>query len=175
MATLDDALASLQVRDFVPETLVRDFVDESTGVRILVRRGRFSFCAYLGVHRSHVLAELPELEFPAHWGINFREWGAAGSPWAEDWFWWGWDYGHAGDIIDRDAIFPPEEELPPELRRLLADLERSSRASLLPPAKDWTVGEIVQQALFLAQFVHEQVLKSELLSKQVSASSKPQA
>src|SRR3546814_20921807 len=75
--------------DYPCGTVLRVYSDPVSGLRMLVVRGPFSFCSYVGVHADHALASLEELEFDCHFGINFRNWGQPGTLWEENWFWGG--------------------------------------------------------------------------------------
>jgi hypothetical protein len=68
-----------------------------SGVRYIIMRGPVALCAYLGVPLDHPLANQPYDDIPlrVHGGLTFGEEGK--KPWPEGWFWYGWDYGHAGD------------------------------------------------------------------------------
>lgn len=72
--------------DFAPGTTLHDHIDPESGLRLLVVRGPFTFCGYLGVKADHALAGLEELEFPCHCGVSYQTWGAAGTPWEEGWY-----------------------------------------------------------------------------------------
>ncbi|MCC5611441.1 hypothetical protein LC612_33045, partial [Nostoc sp. CHAB 5834] len=123
----------------------REFIDSETGFRVLVRRSDFCWCAYLGVRKDNPLADLDELNFDCHWGINFRKWGLPGSPWEEGWFWYGWDYGHAFDVTNFPGFSEEEmQEAFPELHaRMKAIFEGMPRV----PRKDWTLDEIFEDAM----------------------------
>lgn len=102
-----------------------------TPFRGLILRTPFCYCAYIGVPKDHWLADMQELQFECHWGVTFRGPGD-GLVRPADWFWYGWDYGHAGD-----QIFLPLS-LPPELAALLPE----GIAEQLEQGKVWTVQEI---------------------------------
>lgn len=72
-----------------------DAIEE--GVRVLIMRGPFHLCAYLGVPEAHPLAgfDYNDLPMHVHGGLTFCGEGKNG--WPEGWYWYGWDYGHSGD------------------------------------------------------------------------------
>lgn len=81
----------------IPECMVlRDYFDE--GVRCLVLRSSFHLCAYLGIPIDHPLANKSYDDIPlqCHGGLTFGDKGD-GKIWPENWFWYGWDYGHCDD------------------------------------------------------------------------------
>jgi len=66
------------------------------GVRFIVMRGPASLCAYLGVPSDHPLAghNYDDLLVDCHGGLTFA---GSGENWPTGWYWYGWDYAHAGD------------------------------------------------------------------------------
>ena len=60
-------------------------------------QGDYCPCAYLGVPQSHWLANMDTLEFDCHWGLTFR--GTSSHAELAGFYWFGWDYGHAGDLL----------------------------------------------------------------------------
>ena len=79
-------------------TIIHDIFDE--GVRFLVMRGPASLCAYVGIPVKHPLAgfdynDLPNVD--AHGGLTFASLGSKESSWPEEFYWYGWDYGHSRD------------------------------------------------------------------------------
>lgn len=140
-------------RDFAVGEVVFDHTDADSGLRALVLRGSWAFCAYVGVQADHTLAGLEELEFRCHWGITWSAWGDD-APHPAGWYWWGWDYGHAFDKVD----FP---DLPPGLQARLDALR-----DLYPtPSKDWTVEEVTQDALDVLVTLREQLAHSAELAQ----------
>lgn len=80
--------------------IVRDWFDE--GVRALVMRGPAALCAYLGVPEKHPLAgwNYDDLPLSVHGGLTF---GCLGKePWPTGFYFYGWDYAHAGDACVYD-------------------------------------------------------------------------
>ena len=144
------------------EGLLRDHLDPESGLRVLVLRGSFSFCGYVGVRTDHVLAGLADFEFRCHHGITFSEWGQEGS-WREPgWYWWGWDYGHCSDR--RHFALPPglPLQLQAELERLETTTARQRPLGL--PQKDWTLGEVFEDCLKVRDSVKEELSRSSALA-----------
>lgn len=121
--------------------VLQDFLIAGTPLRGLIVQGPFSLCAYLGVPREHWLAHMEELDFPCHWGVTFSAEGD-GELRPADWYWYGWDYAHAGDAL----------QLPPELKALLPESLRPGRQ-----AKQWTVEEVEHEVIDSAQALFEQI------------------
>ena len=88
-----------------PGTVYYD--EHSGGVRLLVLRGPCSVNAYLGVPLSHPLAgfDYDDLPLDVHGGLTFSSEGGGNSGFPEGWFWYGWDYAHAGDRPMYDSSF----------------------------------------------------------------------
>lgn len=140
--------------DFPYGYLVKDYTDPDTGLRVIVRAGTVSFCAYVGVQTGHVLAELDDLEFDCHQGITYREWGSKETGFPEGWFWWGWDYAHFCDKTEFSL-----EDLPPESQKRVQELKSALEEALedmlgmdlsnIPKRKTkrWTADEVFQDAL----------------------------
>jgi|GEM_PF-6979487 len=107
-----------------------------TPFRGLILRTAYCYCAYIGVPQEHWLADMQELQFECHWGVNFREPGD-GRVQPASWFWYGWDYGHAGDQTFLLQSMPPEiaEMLPEGLKQHLG------------AGKSWTLAEIEQDVI----------------------------
>lgn len=75
------------------------------GIRVLVLRGPFHMCAYLGIPEDHPLAGFSYDDIPlrVHGGLTYSGEGVTGAP--EGFHWFGWDYGHAGDkCVYHDGI-----------------------------------------------------------------------
>lgn len=124
-------------RDFQEGQVLYDHVDERTGLRGLVLRGTFSFCAYVGVPDGHVLASLEELEFSTYRGVTLRE-PSSFLGMEEGWFLFGWDYAHAGDRLVAPPGFP--------------DISISLMGNA---PKDWTLEEVVEHVLDALFELHE--------------------
>jgi len=143
--------------DYPPDSKVREMVDEPTGFRILLSRGMLGFCCYLGVPAEYLLAGVEDLRITCHDGITFQAWGEEGSLWAPGWYWWGWDYQHAGDLWDIEGAFAG---LGPEGQALAARFERLLQPAGGFPRKEWTVDAILQEARAAAQQLKEQLLEA---------------
>lgn len=71
---------------------------QERGVRGIVMRGPFSLTAYLGVPADHPLTavgDYDDLPLNVHGGLTYS---GCGKEWPQGWYWWGWDYAHAGDL-----------------------------------------------------------------------------
>lgn len=97
------------------------------GVRVIVMRGPAALCAYLGVPKDHPLAgfDYNDLPMQVHGGLTFGS--APEEGWPQGWFWYGWDYAHAGDW----STYDDERRDPPPWKS---------------DAKKWTVPEVVAEA-----------------------------
>ena len=150
--------------DFPPETVLRDYTDEASGLRMLVVRGPLSFCAYVGVRASHLLAELAELRIESK-RFNFQDWGAPDTVWPQGWYWWGWDYAHAWDQVDLESSMP--DDTPAELRAALLAIQ--SRPYGDRPRKNWTLGEVAEDALDVLMELKQALTENEKLAALVLA------
>ena len=94
-------------------------------IECTVLRGPSSFCAYLGIPINHPLAgfDYDDIPLSCHWGLTYG--GTDLSGLTKNKYRYGWDYGHCDDVSTYDI------ELPILTRK--------------PGAKNWTVGEIVQE------------------------------
>lgn len=140
--------------DFPYGYIVKDYTDPDTGLRVLVRVGSVSYCAYVGVQTGHVLADLEDLDFNCHQGITYQKWGCKESGFPEGWFWWGWDYAHFCDKSEFSL-----EDLSPEAQANVAETKAALEEALgelvgmdfsnLPKRKTkrWTADEVFQDAL----------------------------
>jgi len=90
--------------DLKSGTILED--GHENGVRYLIMRGPNSLCCYLGVPKDHPLANRSYDDIPldCHGGLTFSEKGD-GEIRPEGWFWYGWDYGHAGDVSFDDLKY----------------------------------------------------------------------
>ncbi|MBK6616325.1 hypothetical protein [Ottowia sp.] len=111
--------------------VVRDFCDPASGLRGLVVRGGMSWCAYVGAPNEHALHGFEELRFDCHHGVNYTNQGEDSAFLPHGWYWWGWDYAHAGDA----TIMPPE---------LAQFYERLAAGRKL---KVWTLDEVAEEVL----------------------------
>lgn len=155
------------ITEFQPGELLHDFIDPETGLRFLVTRGWFSFCAYVGVQADHALAGLEEFRFRCHWGVNYQAWGQADSPLAAGWYWWGWDYGHAGDVVSFMQGLPEnisDEELA-HIKRMEDLRNDTSSRSGLPPGKNWTLEEVVEDSFDVLMELRNGLKESEKFAR----------
>lgn len=74
---------------------------EHEGVPCQVRQGGVSFCGYVGVPLDSPLAgkSYDDMPLECHGGLTFAEPGRKGYL-PEEFFWYGWDYGHHGDYSE---------------------------------------------------------------------------
>lgn len=89
----------------VPGKAYADWEDEE--YRCLIIRGPGSLCGYIGVNEDHPLygVEYDNLPIECHGGLTFSDKGDDTFRPAGRW-WFGWDYGHAGDASFYDLISP---------------------------------------------------------------------
>lgn len=114
--------------------VVYDKFDE--GLRFIVMRGPVAWCAYVGVPLDHPLAgfsydDLPSVE--AHGGLTFASEGGREGSWPKGYYWYGWDYAHAGDRTVSDYRMSLEKPNDP-----LWKLDEKD--------KDWTIDEVVKDS-----------------------------
>lgn len=145
--------------------ILYDVVDPRSGLRGLVLRGPFAFCAYVGAPREHLLDGVEDLSFDCHFGVTYTGWGDGFRP--VDWFWWGWDYGHFTDMTTISDEM--SDLLPPELKAQLGALFGDPRS-----LKRWSVGEIaaqVQEALdeLASQLAAAKIYTHQILAPKVSS------
>ena len=87
---------------------VYDVFDE--GLRFIIKRGPFHWCGYVGIPKDHPLAGFgyDDISFvSAHGGLTFAREG--GNNWPENYYWYGWDYGHSGDYSHFEHRPDPKE------------------------------------------------------------------
>ena len=123
------------------------------GLRFIVMRGPSSLCAYVGVPIDHPLAhfDYDDLPVTAHGGLTFAGEGDKWRP--EGFYWYGWDYSHAGD----KSMFA--KELPDNLLALHGD------------DKEWLVQDVIRDSedtlfdfkslLRLAEQIKKETLKED--------------
>lgn len=121
-----------EVLDIAPGTIVSDEYVE--GVRVIVMRGPVALCAYLGIPSSHPLAgySYDDIPLQCHGGLTFGKEGD-GPFWPKEFYWYGWDYGHAGDRATYSYESPLKEKF-----------------SLRDNEKEWTVKEVKEEARWVA-------------------------
>jgi len=121
-------------------------------IRYLIMRGPVGLCAYLGISKDHPLAgkNYYDVDLGVHGGLTFSEIGD-GKRWPKDFWWYGWDYSHAGDypfyyddpaylgVIRDDYIFDEMskkwsikeveqeiKEILPEFKKLMKQAEKKN-------------------------------------------------
>lgn len=120
--------------------ILKDFPISGTPLRGLVVQGPFCLCAYVGVPREHWLANMDELSIPCHWGITFSGEGD-GDLRPENWYWFGWDYGHCSDA------WSLADELPQEVKEAMAQFSAGTNHGA---RKKWGVEEIELEIIDVA-------------------------
>ena len=103
-------------------TVYEDFVEE--GIRCRIMRGPCGMVAYLGISPSHPIAgkEYDDIPLDVHGGLTFSRAGD-GKNWPKGYWWYGWDYAHAGD-------------------KAFYDLERPWASAWKDNYHEWTVPEV---------------------------------
>jgi len=105
-------------------TILHDVFEE--GVRFIVMRGPFALCGYVGIPSEHPLAghDYDNIPVEAHGGLTFGAEGDGLRP--KGFYWYGWDYGHAGDYCFHDDTFPTELRIESDKKWLLEDVIEDS-------------------------------------------------
>ncbi len=82
----------------------------SEGIRFIIMRGPCSLCAYVGIPLAHPLAgySYDDLPVDCHGGLTFASEGRGA--WPAGYFWYGWDYAHAGDYSFFDDDYSPDSQ-----------------------------------------------------------------
>ena len=145
--------------DYPVNAVLRDYTDGTSGLRYLVVRGPLSFCAYVGVPADHTLCSLEELDFECHYGITFQQWGAAGTPWPEGWYWWGWSYSHNTDWIDWEALLSPGT--PKQFQLQVLKMAKALNGLGGKKPHNWTLAEVTEDALDALSALAEQLAQSQ--------------
>jgi hypothetical protein len=127
----------------------------------VVVRGPYSWCAYVGAPTDHFLSQLEEIRFRCHYGWNYAA-ADTGKPLSEGYFWWGWDYAHAGDL------HIPTDTLPEDLR---AHMDRHFDSLRL--AKDWTSDEVREHVLSALMELRGAIQENEALAAAVLGTAAP--
>jgi len=85
-----------QLRGIESGTILHDEYED--GIHFIVMRGSSHLCAYLGIPKTHPLAnhDYNLLPIECHGGLTFGQMGD-GKNWAKESYWYGWDYGHCDD------------------------------------------------------------------------------
>lgn len=92
-------------------------------VRYLVMRGLYALNVYVGVTEGIASAGWPYYLVPlyVHGGLTFSSLGD-GKVWPADWWWYGWDYAHAGDRSWAELELPSLPRSRSRLRTWTPDL-----------------------------------------------------
>ena len=104
-------------------TIVYDVFDE--GIRFIIKKSSWHWCGYIGIPLDHPLAgfNYEDLDFiSAHGGLTFASSGS--DKWPEGYYWYGWDYGHAGDYCHYDIKID----------------------NMIESEKDWTIKEVIEDS-----------------------------
>ena len=120
---------NLHARDLIKSRdemkVVFDEFDE--GIRFVIMSLYSHFTAYVGIPSDHPLAgfDYDDVPLSAHYGLTYSDYGGKHLP--KGYYWYGWDYTHAGDYH-----YPGEKMIKenPDLFKKGAD------------EKDWTLGEV---------------------------------
>lgn len=77
-------------------TVFADWFED--GIRVVIIRGPAALCCYLGIPNDHPLAghSYDDVSVRAHGGLTYSGDGVMGCP--KGFYWYGWDYAHAGDV-----------------------------------------------------------------------------
>jgi hypothetical protein len=92
------------------------YIDRREGdMRFVILKGGYALCAYVGAPKSHPLhiaekiklverkldndSGYREIEINCHYGLTY---GPGSLDLDDDWLFYGWDYGHAGDRLLMD-------------------------------------------------------------------------
>lgn len=97
-------------------TVYKDWTQD--GIRCQIVRGTAALCAYLGVPIDHPFAgrDYDDVSLECHGGLTYSRKGCnAGRP--VGWWWYGWDYGHAGDAVVFSNRIHGHEWLPVEVKK----------------------------------------------------------
>ncbi|OGK35114.1 hypothetical protein A3F59_02670 [Candidatus Roizmanbacteria bacterium RIFCSPHIGHO2_12_FULL_38_13] len=111
--------------------IVYDVFDE--GIRFIIMRGPYHWCAYIGIPVEHPLAGMSydDMSINAHGGLTFSAKGGGKKKneedilWPEGYWWYGWDYGHSGDYSHFEHR--PEK--------------------MMEDDKDWTIDEVIKDSM----------------------------
>ena len=84
-----------KARDFKKDTLVKEWIEDGIKAVIISRHSHFT--AYLGIPADHPLSgfSYDDLPLSVHGGLIFGSEGMEKFP--KGYFYYGWDYAHAGD------------------------------------------------------------------------------
>jgi len=130
-------------------TIVFDEFDE--GLRFIIMRGPYHWCAYIGIPLEHPLSGFfyGDLNIDCHCGLTFSSIGGGErygkpDPRPEGYWWYGWDYGHLGD----KSFYGTGKEY-----------------EFLENSKNWTIGEVKKDS-WKAKYDFKKLMK---LSEKIKA------
>lgn len=105
-------------------------------IRILVRRGGASLCAYVGIPIEHPLAGFfyDDMPLDCHGGLTFCEEGKKDNDWPEGFYWYGYDYAHAGDYMTYYDTLPSSTSL------------KNLKVLALREDRKWTIKDVKAEA-----------------------------
>jgi hypothetical protein len=157
MLRVSDELGRKHARDFGKESCkVLEWNEDGVQRLILNVRGSH-FTQYLGIPEDHPLAgfNCEELPIRCHGGLTFSDEGDD-KYYPKGFYWYGWDYAHAGDFITAGAN----------------DLITTSGLFSLNGDKDWTLKEVIEDGY--QAFYDFKVLKelAEKIANKVSKRNK---
>lgn len=119
---LPDSTRAIEVSE-VGRVVFDKFED---GIRFVVARGSASWCAYAGIPKDHPLAGFSYddlMGVNAHGGLTYAGNGVRGVP--DGFYWYGWDYAHAGDVSVYDHEYSKDR---------------------VSEEHDWTIAEVVEDS-----------------------------
>jgi hypothetical protein len=113
-------------KNFNQGEIIKDWMEG--GIRCLIMRGPASFCAYLGVPEGHPLEGFSYDDIPldCHGGLTFAGINKSGGTRPKNWYFYGWDYAHAGDKCHYEIELPQFSEV----------------GKIIENGKDWTDEEV---------------------------------
>jgi|GEM_PF-2225311 len=129
MLKVSDELGKKHARDFGKKSCKVLEWNEDGIQRLILNVSGSHFTQYFGIPKYHPLAGFYYDEVPlrCHGGLTFSSEGDGGK-YPKDFYWYGWDYAHAGDFITAGAN----------------DLITTSGLFSLNGDKDWTLKEVIE-------------------------------
>lgn len=110
--------------------------NEHYGFRVVVLRGGFSLCAYIGLPHNHPLAGkgYDDIKLNVHGGLTYASSSSESDllPRERDLYWYGWDYGHYMD-------------------KPMYDLPTGHPLKIHPKEHGWAPNEVTEQAIEAAK------------------------
>ena len=81
-----------------PGTIYADW--KHGNYRCIIMRGPCALCGYIGVKSDHPAfgKDYSDIDVSCHGGLTFSQEGKDEGNWPSGWWWFGWDYGHYGDV-----------------------------------------------------------------------------